>query len=351
MRLRAVAIALLVFGLAALAGREATRSDASFSAQTANPGNTFTASTSFPGIRVASGSYTGNGADNRNITGVGFQPDAVIVKSSTAQEAVMRTSTMTGDATKQLAGANGLQTNRIQALQANGFQVGTDAEVNQGGGGAPTYGWIAFKSFPGDMALGTYVGNNTSQSITGLGLSPDYVIILGATTQPGVHRIAEMARTYPFDSAGGGAVVGTGATNAITSLDANGFSLGANDAVNDNPAGPATTTYHYLAFNEDVDEVNTGSYTGNGAASRNITGVGFQPNYVIVRASNTSGTARDGVHKATAFTDPFSTFFSATAPTNTGITALQADGFQVGNNANVNNNTTPYAYVAFKDKP
>jgi hypothetical protein len=324
---------------------------ASFTATSSNPSNTFATASSFPGIRVASGTYTGNGTDNRNITGVGFQPDVVIVKASTTEISVMRTSTMTGDNTKPLSGATNLQSNRIQALQSNGFQVGTDPQVNQGGGSPPTYYWIAFKSYTGHMALGTYTGNNTSQSITGLGFSPEYVMILGATNQPAVHRMTAMSSTFPFDSAGGGAVNGLGATNAITSLDANGFSLNSNDAVNDDPAGPSTTTYHYVAWNEDVDEMDTSSYTGNGAASRSITGVGFQPAYVIVRATNTSGTARQGLQKSTAVPDPASGFFSTTAATNTGITALQSGGFQVGNDANVNNNTTPYGYVAFKDKP
>lgn len=339
MKLRTVAIALLALSLTALAGRQVAVSDATFSAQTQNPGNTFTASTSFPGIRVASGSYAGNGTDNRNITGVGFQPDAVIVKASTNQETVMRTSTMAGDATKQLAGANGLQSNRIQALQANGFQVGNDAEVNQGGGSPPAYFWVALKSYPGHMTLGTYTGNNTSQSITGLGFSPDYVMILGATNERAVQRMPAMARTYEFEA-------DNGSTTGITSLDANGFSVGNDDEVNNN-----AVTYHYVAFNEDVDEMETSSYTGNGAASRNITGVGIQPDYMIVRAFNTSGTQREGVQKATAVPDPGSGFFTATAGITTGITDLQSDGFQVGNNANVNNNTTPYAYVAFRDKP
>jgi hypothetical protein len=339
MRLRTLAIAILALGLVAVAGREVTVSDATFSAQTANPGNTFTASTSFPGIRVESGSYTGNGADNRNITGVGFQPDAVIVKASTNQISVMRTSTMAGDATKPLSGGTGLQTNRIQALQSDGFQVGTDAQVNSGGGSPPTYYWVAFKSFPGDMALGSYTGNNTSQSITGLGFSPEYVMILGATNERAVQRMPAMARTYEFEG-------DNGSTTGITSLDANGFSVGSDDEVNNN-----AVTYHYVAFNEDVDEIDTSSYTGNGAASRNITGVGFQPDYVIVRAFNTGGTQREGVQKATAVPDPGSGLFTATAGITNGITDLQSDGFSLGNDANVNNNTTPYAYVAFKDKP
>lgn len=339
MKLRTVAIALLALGLVALAGREASVSDATFSAQTQNPGNTLTASTSFPGIRVASGSYTGNGADNRNITGVGFQPDAVIVKASTNQISVMRTSTMAGDDTKPLSGATALQTNRIQALQSDGFQVGTNAQVNSGGGGAPTYYWVAFKSYPGHMTLGTYTGNNTSQSITGLGFSPDYVMILGDTGQRAVQRMAPMARTYEFEG-------DNGSTTGITSLDANGFSLGADDEVNNN-----NQTYHYVAFNADVDEMDTSSYTGNGGASQSITGVGFQPDYVIVRAFNTSNPQREGVQKATAVPDPGSGFFTNNAGITNGITALQSDGFSVGNEGNVNANNVPYAYVAFKDKP
>jgi hypothetical protein len=339
MRARSLMIPLLAIGLAGMAAKQVVSTDATFSASTSNAGNTFTASSSFPGIRVESGSYTGNATDNRNITGVGFQPDAVIIKADTNQLAVMRTSTMAGDATKPLSGATNLSTNRIQALQSDGFQVGTDNQVNQGGGSPPTYYWVAFKSYPGHMTLGTYTGNNTSQSITGLGFSPEYVMVLGATNELAVQRMPAMARTYEFEA-------DNGSTTGITSLDSNGFSLGNDDEVNNN-----AVTYHYVAFNEDVDEMDTSSYTGNGAASRSIAGVGFQPDYAIVRAFNTSGTQREGVHKATAVPDPGSGFFTATAGITTGITALQSDGFQVGNNANVNNNTTPYAYVAFKDKP
>jgi hypothetical protein len=339
MRARSLIIALLALGLAGFAAKQVALSDATFSASTSNPGNTFTASSSFPGMRVESGSYTGNGSDNRNIAGVGFQPDAVIVKASTNQLAVMRTSTMAGDATKPLSGATNLSTNRIQALQADGFQVGTDNQVNQGGGSPPTYYWVAFKSYPGHMTLGTYVGNDTSQSITGLGYSPEYVMILGATNQLAVQRSSAMGATYEFED-------DHGSTTGITSLDSNGFSLGSDDEVNNN-----AITYHYVAWNEDLDEMDTSSYTGNGAASRSITGVGFQPDYAIVRATNTTGTPRAGVQKATAVPDPGSGLFTATAGITDGITDLQSDGFQVGSNGNVNNNSTPYAYVAFKDKP
>ena len=73
---------------------------------------------------MLSGSYIGNGIDSRAITGLGFQPDVVIIKSATAKVAVIRTSTMSGDNSKEMVGATALQANRIQSLDTNGFTSG-----------------------------------------------------------------------------------------------------------------------------------------------------------------------------------------------------------------------------------
>jgi hypothetical protein len=328
---RRLAIAgALVLGLAA--AWTTALSGASFSASKSNPSNTFTASTSFPGIRVASGSYTGNGADNRTITGVGFQPNAVIVKSDdNSGVAEMRTSTMSGDNTKPLAGATALTANLIQSLDANGFTLGNDNAVNRN---SRAYHWVAFKSYTGHMSLGTYTGNGTSQSVTGLGFSPEYVMMLPATNQRATQRMAAMTATFQFDADAG---IATG----ITSLNSNGFSVGNDAKVNQN-----AVTYHYVAFNEDVDEMDTSSYSGTGA-SHSITGVGFQPAYVIVRANGN----REGAHRASAVSGTGSQLFASTANESTGITALQSDGFQVGTSNTVNNAANTYDYVAFKDKP
>ena len=53
--------------------------------------------------QMLTGSYTGNGMDNRPITGPGFQPDVLIIKA--ADEGVQTTcpaSAMTGNSTKSL---------------------------------------------------------------------------------------------------------------------------------------------------------------------------------------------------------------------------------------------------------
>jgi hypothetical protein len=301
---------------------------------------TFSVGTS--GIRVASGSYTGNGANARSITGAGFQPDLVIVKRNTTQVAVARLSTLpvAQDLTKPLSGATGLQPNMIKSLDANGFTVGTDATVNAGSGGASSriYYWTAFKAAPGHLALGTYTGSGASRSITGLGFSPEYVMIAGSGSTSAVQRMSAMTRTFPFDS-------GTGTATAINSLDGDGFSLGTDPTVNQNGG-----SYNYAAFNQCAGEMKTSSYTGNGAASQTITGVGFQPADVIIRA-NDATSAREGVQGSAALPSNQSLFFSATGNPTNAITALGTDGFTVGGNAATNANGVSYPYVAFHDKP
>ena len=47
---------------------------------------------------IRTGHYEGNGT-SLSVTGVGFQPDVVIIKGDTTERAVARTSTMTGDNT------------------------------------------------------------------------------------------------------------------------------------------------------------------------------------------------------------------------------------------------------------
>jgi hypothetical protein len=331
---RAIAIALSLTAATVVAA--STRgSRASFTAQASNPGNSMTAAASFPGIRVASGSYTGNGAAGTAVS-VGFQPEVVIVKSDDASGvAEMRTSTMSGDNTKPLSGATGLTASLIQSLTSSGFTIGSAAAVNSSG---KPYHWVAFKSYSGQMGVGSYAGNGAvGHAITGLGFSPEYVIVLAAGAQRADQRMAGMSRTYQFDS-------DTGTTTGITSLDPNGFTVGTDAEVN-----ASGSTYHYLGFNQNVGEMKTSSYPGTGS-SHSITGVGFQPAYLIIHADN-SATARAGAHRSGALTGTSSQLFTAAINETIGITALQSDGFQVGTSTTANASGTTYDYVAFKDKP
>lgn len=305
---------------------------AAFRALTSNAENTFQAADTFPGrLRVATGSYTGNGSDNRAISEAGFQPDLVIVKADSSQVAVARTATMSGDAAKPLVGATAPASDLIQSLTTSGFTIGTDARVNADG---VVYHWTAFRKGAADLAVGSYTGNGTSQGITGAGFSPEYVAVLGATAQASVQRFTGMSTSFHFDA-------DTGATGRINSLDSDGFSVGSSSTVNS-----SGTAYHYIAFNNDSDDVAVSDYLGVGIDTD--ISVGFSPKYVAVRANDTT-LAKQGRHRPASMSGPGSLHFTATGSADNGIRGLASNGFQVGTDATVNGVGVPYHYLAVKD--
>jgi hypothetical protein len=239
---------------------------------------------------------------------------------------------MSGDLAKPLVGATALTANLIQSLTSDGFQLGNNNMVNANG---VAYYWTAFKAATGVLKVGSYTGNGTSQALTGAGFSPEYVAVMAATNTAAVNRFSGMTNTFDFDD-------DKGIAARITSLDADGFSIGNNAAVNSNG-----TTYHYVAFNEIAGVIDTGTYTGNATNDRSITGVGFQPNYLMVRA-NDAATNRKTSQKFLAQADPNASYFSATAAYATGIKALESDGFKLGTDGSVNASGITYHYLAFK---
>ncbi len=321
----------LVLALAVLALAVPT-AVAAFVATISNSGNSFQAAAVFPGaVKMASGTYAGNATAGRAIA-AGFQPDLVIVKDAGNREAAARTSTMAGDLTKLLGSALILQANDIQALTATGFTIGSGAPVN---GNGRTYYWVALKGYSQSMKVGTYTGNATGQAVTGVGFSPEAVMIFGNTAARPAVRFSGASRAYGFDT-------GTGITGGISSLDADGFTVGTALETN-----AAATTYHYVAFNKMPNSVDIGTYAGNATDNRNIATVGFQPEYMLVRADD-STTSRQGQARPAALAGDSTLPFSSTAAAANGIQALQAAGFQVGTATDVNANAVNYYYLAVR---
>ncbi len=123
-------------------------------------------------------------------------------------------------------------------------------------------------------AYGGYQGTGSAKSITGLGFQPECIIIkAGNGAYEGIIRTADM-------DAGEAKGMGTTATACssgnITSLDANGFTVGTG-----NSANHSGTFYHYIAFNESTN-IHVGTYTGDGKANaETVAGCGFQPEAFI----------------------------------------------------------------------
>lgn len=182
---------------------------------------------------------------------------------------------------------------------------------------------------------GTYLGNGAaSHAITPLGFRPDLVILKGnstgyalgrTSTMSGVNSTKQLARQVAF-------------VNRIQSLDANGFTVGGADtSVNANGI-----SYSYVAFRASAGEMAVGSYAGDGAATQNITSVGFQPNDVMVIPDDSTET----LHRPSNLVGTLP--FSANGSNSSGVSAFLVNGFQVDNNGDLNNPGVTYHYVAWK---
>jgi hypothetical protein len=276
---------------------------------------------------LSTGSYTGNGADNRNITGIGFQPDIVIVRYDDNTHAILRTANMPADRAKRITNNSALGADLIQAFLADGFQVGTQPHVNQSG---RLYHWIAMRAVA-NVQYGSYTGNGAdNRNLTGIGFSPEWLLTMG-DGQADIYRPGAVAGDASYDIIGANSVA-----NRIQALLADGFQLGSNNNVNQNGR-----TYYWIAFNAGA-KVNVGSYTGNGADNRNVTGLGLGPSFLWIKRDN----ARQGPWRSASVAGDRTQYWGATASAANRIQALLADGFQVGTDQDVNQNNQAYYYIA-----
>lgn len=132
-------------------------------------------------------------------------------------------------------------------------------------------------------------------------------------------------------------------TTGITSLDANGFTVGTSTSVNTNGS-----IYFYIALRDNgAGDFYVGNYTGNNTDDRTIdasAGISGTPNVVITmseaaqRAAWCSSTMTAGQSQTTN-----------EAQTTNLIQALSSGGFQVGTDLTVNEDTVDFHYMVFKD--
>ena len=193
------------------------------------------------------------------------------------------------------------------------------------------------------FAQGSFTGNGTSQSITGLGFSPQLVIIridsASANTRA-CFKIASMAGDSTLEMVGANAIF----TGGITSLDSDGFSVGS--SVRTNESGK---TVYWTAFAKNNSfDFNYGTYTGTNLANQSITGLGFKPDFLMIK---NDGTER-GRFATSAMPVGKCAPMENVALETSKINSLDSDGFTLQiNGANVNTNAQVYYWFAFKADP
>ena len=288
-------------------------------------------------LTLATGSYEGTGS-RQCITGVGFQPVLVIVKGDTREFTVWRSSSMQGDSTADFSKGQPNFEDGITSLDPDAFSLGKDVSVNAEG---ITYHYTAFADSP-EIKVGSYIGDGVAGlNVDDVGFEPALLFVKWDGLRTAVWR----AMTHPEGESsffhGEGDLPGF-----ITAFDKDGFRVSGDPWVNaDGSTDDEASTYHYVAFREAAGRFKTGSYLGDGSDSRDITDVGFQPDYVwIKRAVPGSG----AVLRSSSLSGDATLEFG-NLPVITGeITALLSDGFQVGSESAVNAKGDTYNYVAWK---
>jgi hypothetical protein len=288
-------------------------------------------------LKIKVGKYTGNGIDGTAITGIGFRPDLVIIKQST-NNAVFRTKERRGDSTGFLASTNTDLTDRIQTMLNDGFEVGTTAQVNTNG---LTYYYLAIKGDTAQKYFSTfnYFGDgadNRNVTTTGISFTPDIVVVQAISgAVAAVHKTSAMVgdTATKFDS--------SGTSNLIQNLQSLGFQLGTSTGVN------AAGVEHFgFALKSYSGRIAVGTYTGTGVA-RSITGIGFTPDFVLVKNYSVANQAR--LLTSTMVSDALTSLFMGTTATDAnGITSLDTDGFTVGTGTDVNGSGNTCYWIALK---
>ena len=198
------------------------------------------------------------------------------------------------------------------------------------------------------MDVVTYTGNGSTQTISGLGFSPDLVW--------GKSRSAATNNNFYDALRGTGKILVSNDTDAevnagslgLTAFNSNGFSLGSGSTLNN-----SGSTYVAWAWDESpIAGMDIVSYTGTGAIRTVAHNLGVAPKMIIAKLTNSAGFQWPVYHSSLTSASSYiwlnSTNAQATDASYWG-TAPTSSVFSVGTNANVNNNTSPYIAYCFAE--
>jgi len=189
------------------------------------------------------------------------------------------------------------------------------------------------------VATGSYTGNGLmARPITGVGFQPAVVIVKGNLAESAVVRTSSMPFGWSKQLSQEIGLI----ANRIQVLESDGFRIGTDPDVNQ-----AGVEYQWIALAELAGSVYCGSYTGDGVAGRQITGLAFEPGLVMLIPGNDARcrfrTAEMPAAASLAFDD---------VPLESGVlTTLNAAGFTVGANWQANESGAIYHYVAVARLP
>jgi len=319
--------------------------------------------------------WTGNGVDNRSITGVGFQPDWTWIKSRSNTDYHMIADAVRGDNKQVKTNSTDDQdsdTNKIKSFNSDGFTIGTGTVVNRSGatfvswnlkangaGSANTAGSInstVSVNTTSGFSIVKYTGNATVSTIGhGLGVAPKMIITKNLSRSEawpvdcrqgndGAGGIMYLNETGTLGAYGNGnPYPSTAPTNLV-------YSVGT--AGNTNYSGSNLIAY---CFAEKTGFSKFGQYSGNSSNNGTFVYTGFKPALIIFKRADT-GTGnwvmQDNKRSSSGgFNQNQYTLYSNTSTdeiTDESAVDFLSNGFKFRNAITDNNaNGSKYIYMAF----
>jgi hypothetical protein len=323
--------------------------------------------------------YTGNGNDNRAVTGVGFQPDWVWIKGRTQGESTAHDS-LRGPAnglffeseTAEDTGGN------LVSFDSDGFTTADSNRANRNsqaivawcwkaGGGAASVGSNTDGSInttdtsvntDAGFSISTFIGNATSGATVGhgLGVVPEWYFVICRSTAG--NRLVYHASNTAAPETDVLAIETTGATadqeniwndTAPTSAV---ISLGNNASVNGN-----NETFVAYFFHSVEGYSKFGSYTATGNADGPFIYLGFQPAFLLTKRTDSGDNWRLTDNAREPSNDGAFVALKANATDSEGDTGNRnfdylSNGFKVREtDADMGADGGTYIYMAFAEIP
>ena len=318
--------------------------------------------------------YTGNASTNA-ITGVGFQPDWVWIKSrGTAGEDHYLFDSLRG-ATNYIhsdtTAAQGTNSTTLTAFDSDGFTVGNNNSVNKSSDTLVSWNWIAGTTSgiatngSTQITPSSYSFNQTSGfsiiRYTGIGGQPK-TIPHGLGVQPKMFIIKRLNSTGSWGvlpqqiSTGHLYLDATTALGTVNPLSGGVLADTVNFSVSDsNDVNGAGGTYVAYCFADVKGFSKMGSYLGNGNADGTFVYTGFSPAFIMLKQSSASGrnweiydSKRIGYNVANYRLPPNT---AGAEETNVNIDII-SNGFKArSTDADLNASGATYIFMAFAEAP
>ena len=315
--------------------------------------------------------YTGNSSTNA-ITGVGFQPDLVWIKSRSVIRDHVLTDSVRGIASQihsNTTDAESTYTNDVTSFDSDGFTVSTDSDVNGDTFTYASWNWLASNTTASNtdgsitstvsanttsgFSIGTYTGTNVDNTVGhGLGVAPDVIMVKCTSTahdwvvyHSALGSGSAIALNLTDASYGATGWQNTEPTSTVFSID--------NAANSVNQSGQSFVFY---AFAEKKGFSKFGSYVGNGSTDGSFIYTGFKPAFVMIKVSSTTNdwsmydNQRDPINQVDNYLQP-NTSSAEVSDTGKGTDFL-SNGFKLRTTHGTHNTSgATYIYMAFAESP